>query len=88
MKYTYIPWGICPSEINMEIEGDIVKDVSFIGGCNGNLQALPRLIKGMSVSAVKEKLADIRCGDKPTSCADQLVKGLEEALKMSEAGHD
>ena len=88
MKYTYIPWGICPRKIHIELEGDVVKNVSFEGGCNGNLQAVPILIKGMTVSAVKEKLSGIRCGDKPTSCADQLVMALEGALKMSETGHD
>ena len=85
MKYTYIPWGVCPTEINIELEGDIVKNVSFTGGCNGNLQALPLLIQGKTVSDVKEKLEGIRCGDKPTSCANQLVRGLEEALSESKS---
>jgi len=84
MKYTYIPRGVCPSKIDIELDGDIVKHVSFTGGCNGNLQAIPRLIEGMPVSYVKEKLSGIRCGKKPTSCADQLVRGIEEALNTTE----
>jgi uncharacterized protein (TIGR03905 family) len=80
MKYTYIPTGICPTEIVIDIEGDILKDVEFEGGCNGNLQALSILIKGMPISEVKEKLSGIQCGENPTSCADQLVKGIDEAL--------
>jgi len=82
MEYSYIPRGICPTKINIEIEGDVVQNVSFKGGCNGNLQAIPLLIKGMRVSDVKEKLEGIRCGSKTTSCADQLVKGIDEALEM------
>ena len=60
MKYTYIPSGICPSEITIEIEGDILKSVNFEGGCSGNLQALSKLIEGMPVSVVKEKLSGIK----------------------------
>jgi len=82
MEYSYIPRGICPTKINIEIEYDVVQNVSFKGGCNGNLQAIPLLIKGMRVSDVKEKLEGIRCGSKTTSCADQLVKGIDEALEM------
>ena len=81
MKYTYIPQGVCPTKIDIELEDDVVKNVVFEGGCNGNLQAIPRLIEGMPVSFVREKLSGIRCGNKPTSCADQLVRGIEEALK-------
>jgi len=80
MKYTYIPYGICPTEITFEIEGNILKKVEFEGGCDGNLQAISKLIKGMPISDVKEKLAGIECGSKPTSCADQLAKGIDEAM--------
>jgi len=80
MKYTYIPEGVCSTWIDMEIEEGIVKKVEFTDGCHGNLQAIAKLVEGMPVSEVKEKLSGIRCGFKGTSCADQLVKGLEEAL--------
>jgi uncharacterized protein (TIGR03905 family) len=85
MKYVYTPHGICPAKIEFEIEGDIIKNISFYGGCNGNLQALSKLIEGMPVSTVKEKLSGIRCGHKTTSCADQLVKGIDEALEKSKS---
>lgn len=58
----------------------MVKNVKFYGGCNGNLKAMATLIKGMTVEEVSEKLAGNTCGFKSTSCADQLVKGLKEAL--------
>jgi len=82
MQYTFRPYGVCPEFITFELEGEIVKNIDFYGGCHGNLQALSRLLEGMPVSYAKEKLAGIECGDKMTSCADQLVKGLEKALKM------
>lgn len=88
MKYTYIPRGICPSQITIELEDDIVKNIDFIGGCNGNLQAVSALLAGMSASQVSEKLAGIRCGHKKTSCADQLVKGIDEALKAYAAAEE
>lgn len=85
MKYAYKPIGICPSKIELEIENDILKSVAFFGGCNGNLQAISKLVEGMPISEVKEKLSGIRCGHKSTSCADQLVKGIEEALSTARA---
>ena len=81
MKYVYTPQGICPTQIEFEIDGDILKNVSFKGGCHGNLQALSTLIEGMPVDMVKEKLAGIRCGHKSTSCANQLTIGIDQALK-------
>jgi len=80
MKHTYIPTGICATKIMLDIENDILKDVSFEGGCNGNLKAVSLLVSGMPVSDVKEKLAGLTCGRKATSCADQLAKGIDEAL--------
>ncbi len=80
MNYTYRPEGVCPSAIDFELDGDIVKNVRFHGGCNGNLQALSTLVDGMTVGQVTEKLENIRCGRKPTSCAHQLTVGLNKAL--------
>jgi len=81
LKHTFTPKGVCPTKITIEVEDDILKNIKFKGGCNGNLQALSLLVKDMPVSMVKEKLAGIKCGQKSTSCADQLVKGIEEALE-------
>jgi len=85
MKFTYIPRGVCPTKIFFEIEDDILTDVAFEGGCNGNLKAISILLKGQPVSYVKEKLEGVRCGSKSSSCSDQLVKGIDAALeKMAE----
>ena len=74
MTYTYKTKGTCSSNIELEVEDGIVKDIAFWGGCNGNLQGLSRLVTGMPVSEVISRLEGIRCGGRPTSCPDQLVK--------------
>lgn len=75
--------GTCSSAINLEVEGDIIKSVSFTGGCNGNLQGISRLVEGMEVEDAISRLKGIRCGFKNTSCPDQLARALEslEAAK-------
>ena len=75
--------GTCSSAINLEVEGDIIKSVSFTGGCNGNLQGISRLVEGMKVEDAISRLKGIRCGFKNTSCPDQLARALEtlEAAK-------
>lgn len=78
MTYTYRTQGTCSSNIEIVIEDGIVKDVAFWGGCNGNLQGISRLIKGMSVETVINRLEGIRCGGRPTSCPDQLCQALHE----------
>jgi len=77
MKSTYIPTGTCSTKIEVDIEDGILHDVKFSGGCPGNLQAISRLVKGMEVNDAIERLDDIRCGNKLTSCADQLEKALK-----------
>lgn len=77
MKYR--PRGVCSQEINFDIEDNKVKNVSFIGGCNGNLQGISRLIEGMDVNEVIARIEGIHCGFKSTSCPDQLAKALKEA---------
>lgn len=78
MKYQYQTQGTCSRVINLEVENGIVKDVEFIGGCHGNLQGISSLVKGMTVEEVVAKLDGIKCGNKPTSCPDQLSKALQE----------
>lgn len=78
MKYSYRTMGTCSSQIDVEVENRIVKDVHFTGGCNGNLQGISSLVKGMKVDDVIARLEGIRCGSKPTSCPDQLCKALRE----------
>ena len=82
MEYEYFPEGVCASRISFEIEGDIIKNIHFTDGCDGNLKAISRLLDGMPIAFVKEKLSGIRCGNNHTSCSDQLVKGIEEATLL------
>lgn len=81
MQYEYRTKGTCSQRILFEIIDDKVYNVTYIGGCHGNLQGIGRLVEGMPVSEVIERLRDIRCGMKPTSCPDQLAKALEETSK-------
>jgi len=70
--------GTCSSAIDFEVEDGIVKEVKFIGGCNGNTQGVAALVKGMPVDEVVSRLEGIKCGFKGTSCPDQLAKALKE----------
>lgn len=85
MTYKYKTEGVCAREITVELEDGVVKDVSFYGGCNGNLQGISALVKGMTYEEVKERLSGIRCGFKQTSCPDQLVHAIEEAMASQNA---
>lgn len=83
MKYTYVPRGVCSTKLDFEIDGGIVKNVKFTGGCNGNLKAISTLVEGMPVEDVTKKLSGISCGMKSTSCTDQLATALQKAVKES-----
>ena len=76
----YKTHGVCSSMIHVELDGDKIKDVDFVGGCNGNLQGISSLVKGMKVEDAIERLSGIKCGSKETSCPDQLAKALREAI--------
>ena len=78
MKITYIPKVVCSRQINIEVEDGVVQDVQYIGGCNGNLKGIGSLVKGMKVEDVIERLENIHCGMKNTSCPDQLAQALKE----------
>lgn len=77
MKFTYYPKGVCSRQIDLEVENDIIKDVKFTGGCNGNLKGIGALVKGMRVDDAMERLSGIKCGFKATSCPDQLAQALK-----------
>ncbi len=83
MKYTYHTKGTCSTLIELELEGNVVHNVKFTGGCNGNLQAIPKLVEGMTVEEVEKRIKGIQCGFKNTSCGDQLAKACREALEQS-----
>lgn len=76
MKVCYKTQGTCSSLIEVEVENGIVTDIHFTGGCNGNLQGISSLVKGMAVDEVIARLEGIRCSSRPTSCPDQLCKAL------------
>lgn len=81
MKYEYAPKGVCSQSIELEMDGDTIKDVKFYGGCNGNLKGIASLVRGMTAEQVIERCSGIRCGFKNTSCPDQLAKALEGYLR-------
>lgn len=80
MKYQYTPQGTCSRLIDIEMDGDRIADIRFTGGCNGNLQGIAAMARGLKVAEVIERLEGIKCGNKPTSCPDQLAKALRELL--------
>ncbi len=80
MEFSYITKGVCSRRIILDIENDIIKNVRFEGGCNGNTKGIAALAIGMKPSDVIEKLQGIKCGFKNTSCPDQLAQALKEYL--------
>ena len=84
MDTTYKTTGVCSKEIYIVTNNDIVKSVSFKSGCDGNLQGLSRLIEGLPIKEVIEKLSGIKCSGKNTSCPDQLARALSLIIKQNE----
>lgn len=82
--YQYTPRGVCSRAININLDAGKVSHVEFVGGCDGNLKAVSRLIEGMTVEEVAAVLEGNTCGRRRTSCADQLVHGLREAAQATE----
>ena len=78
MKYTYKTKGVCSMQIDFEIENDIVKNIRFTGGCNGNTQGIAKLAEGRKKDELIELLSGINCNFRGTSCPDQLAKALKE----------
>lgn len=78
-KIEYTPTGVCARKINIETEDGLVKEVSFTGGCDGNLKAISKLISGMPTEDVISVLEGNTCGRRSTSCADQLAQALKQA---------
>lgn len=82
MKYTYKTKGTCSTEINFEINDGIISNVSFKGGCNGNLKAISKLIEGKNATDVADILKGNTCGPRKTSCADQLAQAIYSAAEQ------
>lgn len=79
----YVPKGVCSNAIDIDVNIGIIESVSFSGGCNGNLQGISRLVKGMKIEEAIERLKGIKCGFKSTSCPDQLAQALESIMQNS-----
>ena len=79
MHYEFYPEGVCSRKIDFDIDGDVITNVRFTGGCNGNLKAIAILVDGMTVDEIERKLKGNTCGFKNTSCADQFAKGVLKA---------
>ena len=80
--YTYTPSGVCSRQISFEIEDGILHNISFVGGCNGNLKAISKLLEGESAQKAVDILKGNDCGGRGTSCADQLAVAVEQALEQ------
>ena len=81
MNIDYKTKGTCSSRMEIEVEDGVVRSLKVHGGCSGNLQGLSRLVEGMRVDDVIQKLEGIRCGFKPTSCPDQLAQALKKSAQ-------
>lgn len=77
--HLFTPRGVCSRRIDVELDGDKVKSVEFMGGCDGNLKAISKLVAGMEVEEVVSLLEGNTCGRRSTSCADQMCKAIREA---------
>ena len=87
MEYTYRTEGTCSKEIKFDINNDVVTNIRFFGGCNGNLKAISKLVDGMTVAEIESKLKGISCGGRPTSCGDQLARAVREASTIASGGN-
>ena len=81
----YQPKGVCAKMMQFRIKDNIIQDVEFVGGCNGNLSGIGVLVKGMNINDVIPKLSGLPCGSRPTSCPDQLTKGLAAYIEAKGA---
>ena len=78
MQHKYFTRGTCSMQIIIDYTGNVIDNVTFIGGCNGNLKGISGLVKGLTFDDVIKKLEGTTCGFKPTSCPDQLAKALKQ----------
>ena len=78
--FEYTPKGVCSRKMIFDLDGDIIRSVEVIGGCNGNLKGISSLLKGQNVNEIISRLEGITCGPKSTSCPDQIAQALKGAL--------
>ena len=79
MHYEYKTKNTCSQVISFDIEGNVIKNIEFLGGCDGNLKAISKILDGATVEEIEDKLLGNTCGRRPTSCADQLARAVREA---------
>lgn len=85
MEHTYTTRGTCSRQITFELDGNRVKNIHFVGGCDGNLKAVSKLADGMTVEQIESMLRGNTCGPRPTSCADQLAIAVQQAYDKGQA---
>lgn len=86
MRYNYPTEMTCSQLISFDLDGSVVSNIEFLGGCNGNLKAISKLVNGWTVEKIEEYLKGNLCGSRPTSCADQLARAVRKAYDESKAG--
>ena len=86
MRYDYPTEMVCSQLISFDIDGDVISNIVFTGGCNGNLKAISKLVDGWTVDKIESYLLGNTCGRRPTSCADQLAKAVRKAYEEEKAG--
>ena len=86
MDYTYDTEFVCSPQIMFHLQDDVVTDIKFTGGCNGNTKALSKILDGWTVEELEAKLKGNLCGYRPTSCADQLARAVRKAYDEQKAG--
>ena len=85
MRYDYKTENVCSQVISFDIDGDVISNIEFFGGCNGNLKAISKLVDGWTVEKIEHYLLGNTCGRRPTSCADQLAKAVRTAYDETHA---
>ncbi len=85
MEYVFSTENVCSKQIQLEINDDKISNIKFIGGCDGNLTAIAKIVDGWTIEEIEEKFTGITCGRRPTSCADQLVNAVKEAYSKASA---
>ena len=85
MRYDYKTENVCSQVISFDIDGNVISNIEFFGGCNGNLKAISKLVDGWTVEKIEQYLLGNTCGRRPTSCADQLAKAVRKAYDETHA---
>ena len=83
MHYTYRPQMVCSRQIDFDIDGNVITNIRFTGGCNGNLKAISKILDGWTVEDIESKVLGNLCGMRETSCADQLAKAVRAAYEQA-----